>query len=351
MQYARKYDIAIVGATGNTGRKTLEILAERNFPTSNIIVIASDRSLNSKVSYRDKTLETVSFSSVDFSKVQLAFFCAGGVFSKNHAEEVARRGCVVIDKTSHFRLNPKVPLVIPEVNVAALNKGAPLGIVSAPNCIAIPLVMTLKALSEVSPMKRVIVSTYQSVSGAGRQGVDELFSQTKNVLSSFDITSQFFPKQIAFNVIPAIGDTLPSGSCEEEEKIISEVCKIMKSDIRVAATCVRVPVFVGHCMSVVCEFSRPVSEENVYDAFENFNGTIAVDRRGKDREFMTPIDAQGEDAVYVSRIRRDNTVKNGIMFWIAADNLRKGAALNSVQIAEEMINIDPLLTIFKRKKA
>lgn len=350
MKYLREYSIAIIGATGNTGRKTLEILAERNFPISDIIVVASDKSINKKISYKNKVLKIVGFSSVDFSKVHIAFFCAGSSFSCKHAEYVADKGCVVIDKTSHFRLNPKVPLIIPEVNLKALNKGAAIGVISTPNCVAIPLTMTLKALSEISAIKRAVVSTYQSVSGAGRNAVNELFKQTKDSISSFNTTSEVFQKQIAFNIIPAIGNIMPSGYSEEEEKITSEVCKILKSDIKLAITCVRVPVFIGHCMTVACEFSKLVTEENVYEAFENFDGIVTVDRRRSNEGFISPIDIQGEDAVYVSRIRKDNTVKNGIMYWVASDNLRKGAALNSVQIAEALISEDPQLTMFKKIK-
>jgi aspartate-semialdehyde dehydrogenase len=210
--------------------------------------------------------------------------------------------------------------------------------------------MTLKALSEIAPIKRIVVSTYQSVSGAGKQAVNELFDQTKRIISSQSLKPEIFQKQIAYNVIPAIGNVATSGVSDEEEKISSEVCKILKSDVKVAVTCVRVPVFIGHCMSVACEFSKTVSEKNAYDAFEKFEGITTIDRRNEHVEFATSIDAQGEDSVFVSRIRNDVSVKNGLLYWIAADNLRKGAALNSVQIAEELINEDPQLTIFKRQK-
>lgn len=349
MKYAKEYNVAVVGATGNTGMKTLQILAERNFPVDNIVAIASERSVGTSISFKNKTLKVQSFSSVDFSKIHIAFFCAGSAFSHKNAKAVASHGCVIIDKTSQFRLNPKVPLIIPEVNAKSLNKGAALGIISNPNCVAIPLAMTLKALSEVAPLKRAVVSTYQSVSGAGRKAVDELFNQTKGIISSMETKVEVFQKQIAYNVIPAVGDILPSGISEEEDKISSEVCKILKSDVKVAITCVRVPVFIGHCMSVACEFSKSFTENDAYDAFEKFEGIVTVDRRNEQGVFVTPIDAQEEDSVFVSRIRNDTSVKNGLLYWIASDNLRKGAALNSVQIAEELINEDPQLTTFKRQ--
>jgi aspartate-semialdehyde dehydrogenase len=349
VKYTKEYSVAVVGATGNTGMKTMEILAERDFPIANIIPIASERSVGKDISFRNGTLKVQGFSEVDFSKVDIAFFCAGGAFSKKYADFVADQGCVVIDKSSHFRLNPRVPLIIPEVNARGLSKYAALGIISTPNCVVIPLAITLKALSDISPIKRVVVSTYQSVSGAGRRGTNELFDQTKNITSLNNQRYDVFQKQIAFNVIPAIGNILQSGASDEEEKISSEICKVLKSDAKIAVTCVRVPVFIGHCMSVACEFSRPVLEENVYDAFENFDGITVIDRRNEQGAFASPIDVQGEDAVYVSRVRRDVSIKNGVLYWIASDNLRKGAALNSVQIAEELIGEDPQLTLFRRR--
>ncbi|MDR2681543.1 MAG: aspartate-semialdehyde dehydrogenase [Holosporaceae bacterium] len=350
MKYAKEYNVAVVGATGNAGMKTLQILAERNFPIANIVAIASEKSVGKEVSYKNKSLRVQRFSDVDFSTMHLAFFCAGGAFSRKYADTVTEKGCVIIDKSSHFRLNPKVPLVVPEINAKVLRKGAPLGIISTPNCVAVPLSMTLKALAEIAPLKRAVVSTYQSVSGAGKKAVDELYDQSRSIISAAAPNIHVFSKQIAYNVIPAVGDILSAGISEEEEKISFEVCKILKSDIRVAVTCVRVPVFIGHCMSVACEFSKPITEENVYDVFENFDGILTIDRREESGAFATPVDVQNEDAVFVSRIRKDLTVKNGLMYWIASDNVRKGAALNSVQIAEEMIREDPTLSTFKRQK-
>ncbi|MDR2268495.1 MAG: aspartate-semialdehyde dehydrogenase [Holosporaceae bacterium] len=347
----REYNIAIIGATGNAGRKTVQILEERKFPVSSLQLVASEKSAGKIVSFRRENLKVRPFFEIDFSNVQLAFFCVNNALSRKYVPTVTGKGCVVVDKSSYFRLDPKVPLVIPEVNGDMLHKGAPLGVISTPNCVAIPLIMTLKALSQITTLKRAIISTYQSVSGAGRRAMDELYAQTKNLMCAQEFVSEVFQKQIAYNIIPAIGDLLSNGNTEEEEKISSEVCKMLKSDIKVAVTCVRVPVFIGHCLSVACEFKGAVSEKDAFDAFENFDGIVCVDRRDNGGAFVTPIDVQNEDSVYVSRIRRDASVKNGLIYWIASDNLRKGAALNSVQIAEEMIKTAPNLSIFKRRLA
>ncbi|MDR2766016.1 MAG: aspartate-semialdehyde dehydrogenase [Holosporaceae bacterium] len=349
MGHSRKYNVAVVGATGNTGMKTLQILEERDFPAGNVTAIASERSIGKSLFFGDGEIPVRKFEDVDFSRIDITFFCAGGGVSRRYAESVTKSDCVVIDKTSYFRLNPKVPLIVPEINSAQLAEGALLGIVSNPNCVAIPLAMTLKALSAVSQVKRAVVSTYQSVSGAGRLGVDELYSQTKSIVAAGAVKPDVFSKQIAFNVIPAIGDFYQSGTTDEEDKISAEVRKILKADVKVAVTCVRVPVFVGHSMSVAAEFSAPVAENNARRAFESFEGVLVVDRRGEKGVFATPLDVQGEDGVYVSRIRADPTTPAGLLYWIAADNLRKGAALNSVQIAELMISLDPSLKLFQRR--
>lgn len=348
MASSREYNIAVVGATGNAGNNTLKILAERNFPVGRVLAVASQLSVGKKVSFKSRDLEVQSFDSVDFSQIDLAILCAGSDFSKKHAQQITEAGCTIIDKSSYFRFNPKVPLVVPEVNEKILSKGASLGIISTPNCVAVPLSMTLKALTDVAPVKRVVVSTYQAVSGAGRAASDELYNQTKAVVSSGTVVTDVFSKQIAFNSIPVIGNLNVAGVSDEEEKIASEICKILKSDVRVAVTCVRVPTFIGHGMSVCCEFSKEISPEDAYHAFDCFEGILVVDRRD-DNIVATPLDAQGEDAVYISRVRRDPTVKNGLMFWVVTDNLRKGAALNSVQIAERLIEIDPKLKLFKHK--
>ncbi len=350
MKKQKKYAVAVIGATGNTGNNTLKILAERNFPISEIYAIASEKSRGKKVSFKNQDITVTDFSSVDFSKVDIAFFCAGAKVSKTYVKKATEVGCTVIDKTSYFRLEPKVPLVVPEVNLNSLKKGASYGIISNPNCVAIPLCIALKALSQVSPLKRVVISTYQSVSGAGKQAIDELYNQTKAVVSSEEVTTDVFSKQIAFNVIPAIGDIYENGMSDEESKISSELCKILKSDVKVAVTCVRVPVFIGHGISVACEFSKDISVNDAYEAFENFESLLVIDRKNEDNIFATPLDAQGEDSVFISRVRKDYSVKNGLLFWVVADNLRKGAALNSVQIAEKMVDIDSNLNLFKLKK-
>ena len=343
----RRYNVAVVGATGNAGMTTLQILAERKFPMENIVVVASKNSVGKVVSCGDRILKINDISEIDFSKFDLAIFCAGSAVSAKYAENVTKSGCCIIDKTSHFRFDPHVPLIVPEVNGDMLQKGAQ-GIISTPNCVATPLSVSLKALSNINTIRRIVVSTYQSVSGAGKKAIEELYSQTKNVISALKNSNEVFPKQIAFKVIPLIGD-LNSGVSGEEEKISREICKILKLPIRVAVTCVRVPVFIGHAMSVACEFENPMKLHDVYDAFNNMEGLVVVDRRDRNNGFSTPMDVQGEDGIHISRVRKDTTVENGVLYWIACDNLRKGAALNSVQIAETMIKIDPTLGIFKSK--
>jgi aspartate-semialdehyde dehydrogenase len=350
MENQKKYRIVVVGATGNAGMETIRILKERDFPATDIVAVASDKSAGKAISFMDQTMFVRKFTEVDFSEVDVAFFCAGSEFSRKNAEAVTNAGCIIIDKTSCFRLNPRVPLVIPEVNLDVLKNGTSLGIISTPNCVAVPLAMTLKALATLSPVERAVVSTYQSVSGAGRKAVDELCEQTKEVISGRSAKSEIFPKQIAFNVIPAVGDIYSSGISDEEEKISGEICKILSSPMRVAVTCARVPVFIGHAMSVACEFSFPIGVKNAYDAFEKFNGIVTVDARGENPVFATSVDAQGKDEVFVSRIRRDISTKNGLIYWVVTDNLRKGAALNSVQIAEYLISKDPTLQTFMRDR-
>jgi aspartate-semialdehyde dehydrogenase len=343
------YNVAVVGATGNAGMVTLRILSEREFPLRDIVAIASTRTLGRVVSCGNRALKTQKISDINWSDIDLAFFCAGeGVSSKN-AEIVADRGCIVIDKSSYFRQHPKVPLIIPEINLDTLEKGASYGIVSTPNCVVTPLVMTLKALSEVASLKRVVVSTYQSVSGAGRRAIDELYNQSKEIMTTRSSRPEVFSKQIAFNILPQVGNFYESGISEEEEKITCETRKILMADVKIAVTCVRVPVFIGHSMSVACEFSKALPTKNIRNIFEKIEGVIVIDRRGEESGYVaTPIDVQGEDAVFVSRIRKDTSVKNGLLYWIACDNLRKGAALNSVQIAESMIKIDPSLSKFRK---
>jgi aspartate-semialdehyde dehydrogenase len=349
MSATRKYNLALIGATGNVGMKVLQILEERNFPVNSLTAIASERSMGKFLSFNDNTIPVQMLKTVDFSRIDLAIFCAGSGVSRQYAERVAEVGCVVLDKTSHFRMNQRVPLIIPEINGDILCKGSPLGIIATPNCIAVPLAMTLKALSKLSPLKRVVVSTYQSVSGAGRRAIAELYAQSKSIVSAGHVKTDVFSKQIAFNVIPLVGDMYQSGVSDEEDKISGEIRKILMSDIKIAVTCVRVPVFIGHAMSVYCEFSSAFTEKEVYKAFKAFEGILVLDRRGAESVFVTPIDVQEENAVYVSRIRQDPLAQNGLLYWAVADNLRKGAALNSVQIAEHIISLDPTLNIFKRQ--
>ena len=346
----KTYNVAVIGATGNAGNNTVRILEERNFPVEKLYAIASEKSVGTSVSFRDCNVPVLNFANVDFSQIDIAIFCAGSGVSKRYAEHVTSAGCTIIDKTSCFRLNPKVPLIVPEVNGDVLKSGAALGIISTPNCVAGPLSMALKALSTVSKLKRVVISTYQSVSGAGKLAIDELYKQTKAVISSGAVVTDVFSKQIAFNAIPAIGDIFSNGVSDEEDKIASEIRKILHSDVKVAVTCVRVPVFIGHGMSVACEFDKEISVDQAYEAFENLSGVVTIDRKGSETAFATPLEAQGEDAVFVSRVRKDISVKNGLLFWAVSDNLRKGAALNSVQIAELITELDPTLNIFKLSK-
>ncbi|MDR0555639.1 MAG: aspartate-semialdehyde dehydrogenase [Holosporaceae bacterium] len=343
-----RYNVAIVGATGNAGAATMRILEERNFPIGNIIAVASERSVNRTISFGTRSVKVQSIAGVNWQDVDLAFFCVGGAVSRRYAETVTNDGCVVIDKSSYFRLNAKVPLIIPEVNGNLLQGGAPLGIISTPNCIAVPLIMTLKALSALATLKKIVVSTYQSVSGAGRLAINELYRQSRESIMAIATHHEVFPKQIAFNVIPLIGYLDESGVSEEEDKISSEVCKILKKNLLVSVTCVRVPVFIGHSMSVVCEFSSPVAIDAIFESFENASGIVVIDRRGEHSSFATPLDTAGEDSVFVSRIRTHPSSQNLLLYWISCDNLRKGAALNSVQIAESLLSIDPSLNGFKK---
>jgi aspartate-semialdehyde dehydrogenase len=345
--HKKKYSVAVIGATGNSGAGVVRILAERDFPVAEVVAVASDASARKKLSFNKYNLETVKFSAVDFSRIDVAFFCVDDAFSKKNAIGVAQMGCVVIDKTAHFRLDPRVPLVVPEVNGHILDNGAQLGIISSPNCVAVPLAMTLKALADVAPIKRVVVSTYQSVSGAGKEAVDELYEQTKGLLCYGEPRPRVFSKQIANNIIPVIGNIYPSGFSDEEEKISSEIPKILEADVRVAVTCVRVPVYIGHSMAVACEFSKAISERDAYAAFDEFEGILVCDRRTDGGTFVTPIEVSGEDAVFVSRLRNDTSVPHGLLYWLSCDNLRKGASLNGVQIAEQLIHTDPCLFKFK----
>jgi len=343
----RAYNIAVIGATGSTGHGVLSILDEREFPVGDMHAIASKESRGRCLSCGDKkVLKVKSIDEVDFSHVDICFMCAGSGVSGRYVEQITACGCTVIDKSALFRLEKDVPLIIPEVNGDTLKKGASRGIIATPNCIAVPIAMVLNPIHKIYPIKRIVVSTYQSVSGAGKDAIDELYSQTKSAYFGESSNSNVFKKVIAFNVIPEIGDRSSSGITDEEDKIKTEITKIFKGDIKTAVTSVRVPVFIGHGMSVACELEDKYNKATVLKELKNAPGVRLLDR---DDLIVTPVDVQNEDDVFVSRIRRDDSVENGLLMWIAADNLRKGASLNGVQIAEKMIGIDPSLKIFKKR--
>jgi aspartate-semialdehyde dehydrogenase len=331
------FKIAVVGATGNVGRAILSILAERGFPAANISAVASERSANTEISYgEDHTLKVQPLTNFDFSICQLVLFSPGGKVSAEYAPKAAAAGCVVIDNTSHFRMDKDVPLVVPEINAGALKDFRKKNIIANPNCSTIQLVMALNPLHELAPIKRVVVSTYQSVSGAGKEAMDELFHQTRGVLVNDTNEPHKFVKPIAFNVIPQIDPFMEDGFTKEEWKMAVETRKIMDAPILVTATCVRVPVFIGHAVSANIEFSQDISVAKARQKLRNTSGVRVIDSPD-DYQFMTPIECAGDDEVYISRIRADKTVEHGLSLWIVADNIRKGAALNAVQIAEYLI--------------
>jgi aspartate-semialdehyde dehydrogenase len=327
----------VAGATGAVGRELLKTLAERAFPASEVVALASPRSAGQPVSFGEKTvLKVGNLETFDFSRTDLALFSPGAAVSAIHAPRAAAAGCVVIDNTSHFRMEPDVPLIVPEVNPQALVKFAKRRIIANPNCSTIQLVVALKPLHDLWEVKRVVVSTYQSVSGAGTEGMDELYTNTKGFFVNDSSTPQQFQKQIAFNVIPQIDSFMDDGSTREEWKMAVETRKILDPDIKVAATCVRVPVFIGHAEAVTVEFERAATASEARAALREAPGVQVIDHR-EDGGYVTPADCVGEDAVYVSRIRRDPTVPHGLSFWCVSDNLRKGAALNAIQIAELLV--------------
>ncbi|MFT8243847.1 aspartate-semialdehyde dehydrogenase [Roseomonas sp. BN140053] len=330
------YKVAVVGATGAVGREMLKTLAERNFPVGEVVALASGRSAGQQVSFgEDKVLTVQSLDKYDFRGTDLGLFSPGASVSAIHAPRAAEAGCVVIDNTSQFRMEPDVPLVVPEVNPQALKGFRKRRIIANPNCSTIQMVVALKPLHAIARIKRVVVSTYQSVSGAGKEGMDELFTQTRGTFVNDAVTPEQFTKPIAFNCIPHIDKFMDDGATKEEWKMAVETRKILDPDIAVFATCVRVPVFIGHAEAVHVEFEGPVSEAEAWKALRAAPGVVVLDHR-EDGGYVTQVDCAGEDAVYVSRLRRDPTVEHGLAFWCVADNLRKGAALNAVQIAEEM---------------
>jgi aspartate-semialdehyde dehydrogenase len=331
------YKIAVIGATGNVGREILRILDERDFPADEVVALASSRSVGREVSFGDKKiLKVQDLAKFDFSGTHIALSSPGAKVSAEHSPRAAAAGTVVIDNTSHFRMHKDVPLVVPEVNPDAIADYKKTGIIANPNCSTIQMVVALKPLHDLGIIKRVVVSTYQSVSGAGKEGMDELYSQTKSVFVHETMAPQKFPKSIAFNVIPQIDVFMDDGATKEEWKMTVETAKILDPRIAVHATCVRVPVFISHSEAINVEFEKPVSVAAATQALKKAPGVTVLD----DREpggYATPIDTAGEDDVYVSRIRKDPTLTHGLSFWCVADNLRKGAALNAVQIAELLI--------------
>ena len=331
------YKVAVIGATGNVGREMLSTLASRDFPATEVIALASERSVGTEVSYgEDQVLKVRDLGDFDFRGVDLALSSPGAKVSAVHAPRAAAAGCVVIDNTSHFRMDPDVPLVVPEVNPQAIADFRKRNIIANPNCSTIQMVVALKPLHDLATIRRVVVATYQSVSGAGREGMDELFNQTRAIYVNDPIERRKFTKQIAFNVIPHIDVFLDDGATKEEWKMVVETKKILDPNIAVIATCVRVPVFIGHSEAVVVEFEKPVTAGEARAVLRDAPGVVVVDTR-EDGGYITPLESQGEDATYVSRIRKDPTVEHGLAFWCVSDNLRKGAALNAVQIAEVLV--------------
>ena len=327
------YRVAVVGATGNVGREMMSILEEVNVPVEEIFAVASRKSIGIEVSYADRTLKCLNLETFDFSKVDIVLMSAGGEVSKAWSEKIGKAGPVVIDNSSVWRMHPDVPLIVPEVNPDAVEGFRKKNIIANPNCSTAQLVVALAPLHEAARIKRVVVSTYQSVSGAGKAGMDELWDQTKAIYGLGDATPKKFTKQIAFNAIPHIDVFLPDGSTKEEWKMTVETQKILDPNIELTATCVRVPVFVGHSEAVNIEFHSPIGEDEAREILREAPGVMVVDKR-EDGGYITPVESAGEFAVYISRIRKDPTVEHGLNLWCVSDNLRKGAALNAVQIAQ-----------------
>jgi aspartate-semialdehyde dehydrogenase len=331
------YKVAVVGATGNVGREMLDILAERKFPADEVVAIASRRSQGTECSFGDKTLKVKALDHYDFSDVDICLMSAGGAVSKEWSPKIAAAGAVVIDNSSAWRMDPDVPLIVPEVNADAVLGFKKKNIIANPNCSTAQLVVALKPLHDAAKIKRVVVATYQSVSGAGKEAMDELFSQTKAIFTVNEVEGKKFPKRIAFNVIPQIDVFMDDGYTKEEWKMMMETKKILDPKIKLTATCVRVPVFVGHSEAVNIEFENPISADEAREILRKAPGCIVIDKR-EAGGYVTPYESVGEDATYISRIREDATIENGLQMWIVSDNLRKGAALNAVQIAEVLIN-------------
>src|SRR5438034_837914 len=331
------YKVAVVGATGNVGREMLNILDERKFPADEVVVLASRRSVGVEVSYGDRTLKVKALEHYDFSDVDICLMSAGGGVSKEWSPRIGAAGAVVIDNSSAWRMDPDVPLVVPEVNADAAAGFTKKNIIANPNCSTAQLVVALKPLHDKAKITRVVVATYQSVSGAGKEAMDEVCAETKAIYTLDEITPKKFPKRMAFTVIPHIDVFMEDGFTKEEWKMVAETKKILDPKIKVVATCVRVPVFVGHSEAVNIEFERPITAEEARDVLRDAPGVIVIDKH-EPGGYATPYEAAGEDATYVSRIREDPTVENGLALWCVSDNLRKGAALNAIQIAECLVN-------------
>ncbi len=328
------YKVAVVGATGVVGHEMLQILADRHFPADEVVALASRRSVGREVSFGEtKILKVRALEHYDFAGTDIALFAAGSAVAKDYGPKAAAAGCTVIDNSSHFRMDPDVPLIVPEVNPDAIDGYAKRNIIANPNCSTAQMVVALKPLHDLATIKRVVVATYQSVSGAGNKAMDELFAQTRAILVNDRIEQSSFTKQIAYNVIPHIDVFMKDGSTKEEWKMAAETKKILDPNIKLTATCVRVPVFIGHSEAINIEFENPFEEARARKVLREAPGIMVVDKR-EDEGYITPIDCVGEYATYISRIRRDPTIENGLNIWCVSDNLRKGAALNAVQIAE-----------------
>ncbi len=330
------FKVAVVGATGNVGREMLTILEERGFPVSEVVALASRRSQGTEVSFGDKTLKVKALETYDFSDTDIALMSAGGNVSKEWSPKIGKQGCVVIDNSSAWRYDPDVPLIVPEVNPDAIDGFTRKNIIANPNCSTAQMLVALKPLHDAATIRRVVVSTYQSVSGAGKEGMDELFSQTRAVFVADPVEAKKFTKRIAFNVIPHIDVFMEDGTTKEEWKMVAETKKMLDPKIKVTATCVRVPVFIGHSEAVNLEFEKPITADEAREILREAPGCLVVDKR-EDGGYITPVESAGEDATYISRIREDSTIDNGLNLWIVSDNLRKGAALNTVQIAELLV--------------
>ncbi|MHA1544547.1 MAG: aspartate-semialdehyde dehydrogenase [Alphaproteobacteria bacterium] len=331
------YKVAIVGATGSVGREILNILSERGFPAETVVALASEKSEGKEIDFGDDALTVQRLDSFDFAGVDISFFAAGSEISKDYVPKAAKAGSIVIDNSSLFRMDPDVPLIVPEVNADALEGFKKKNIIANPNCSTAQLAVALKPLHDAAKIKRVVISTYQSVSGAGKNAMDELFHQTKSVFVSEMMPTKVFPRQIAFNVFPQVGDFDDDGNSGEENKMAEEMKKILGPNIKLTATCVRVPVFIGHSEAVNVEFENSLGVGEARDLLKKGPGLIVSDLEDAGK-YTTPVEAVGDYATFVSRIRRDTTVPHGLNFWVVSDNLRKGAALNAVQIAEILVN-------------